>query len=347
VQIWKVTHNGVDTHFIHFHLFDVQLLNRVGWDGAIRPPGLEDVGWRDTVQMNPLEDAIVALRPLVPSLPFKIPNSYRPIDPTMPIGALINTFDPTTGQAISVPNDVVDYGWEYIWHCHLLGHEENDMMRPISFLVAPPTPTASSATNVSTSDGTPQNLVMWNPTSQWTLTNYVLQRATDPTFTQNLVQSTSGKPVSPTVPAFASLIAPNTTSYNDSAVVAGTTYYYRVRAENGVGYSAWSNAVNVVARPTPSAVPTGFRVTEIQRTQAVLAWSALTSGPAPLSFAVVRATDPGFTTNVYTVSGIGPNLLSWVSTGLTPNTQYYYKIESINAGTNSAWSTPITFRTLP
>ncbi len=25
-QIWKITHNGVDTHSIHFHLFNVQLL---------------------------------------------------------------------------------------------------------------------------------------------------------------------------------------------------------------------------------------------------------------------------------------------------------------------------------
>ena len=38
VQLWKITHNGVDSHFIHFHLFDVQVINRVGWDGAIRPP---------------------------------------------------------------------------------------------------------------------------------------------------------------------------------------------------------------------------------------------------------------------------------------------------------------------
>ncbi len=28
-QIWRVTHNGVDTHPIHFHLYDVQVLNRV------------------------------------------------------------------------------------------------------------------------------------------------------------------------------------------------------------------------------------------------------------------------------------------------------------------------------
>ena len=29
-QLWKITHNGVDTHFIHFHLFNVQVVNRIG-----------------------------------------------------------------------------------------------------------------------------------------------------------------------------------------------------------------------------------------------------------------------------------------------------------------------------
>ena len=65
-QIWKITHNGVDTHAIHFHLFNVQVINRVGWDGAIRPPDPNELGWKDTVRMNPLEDVIVALRPMVP-----------------------------------------------------------------------------------------------------------------------------------------------------------------------------------------------------------------------------------------------------------------------------------------
>ncbi len=36
-QIWKITHNGVDTHPIHFHLYDVQVLNRVTWDNIIIP----------------------------------------------------------------------------------------------------------------------------------------------------------------------------------------------------------------------------------------------------------------------------------------------------------------------
>ena len=87
IQIWRITHNGVDTHPIHFHLFDVQMLNRVGWDGAIRLPDPNELGWKDTVRMNPLEDTIVALRPIQPPTPFVLPNSVRPLNPTQPLNS--------------------------------------------------------------------------------------------------------------------------------------------------------------------------------------------------------------------------------------------------------------------
>lgn len=37
-QIWKISQNGVDTHAVHFHVFEVQLINRVAWDNGIRVP---------------------------------------------------------------------------------------------------------------------------------------------------------------------------------------------------------------------------------------------------------------------------------------------------------------------
>ena len=86
-QIWKITHNGVDTHPIHFHLYDVQVINRVTWDNIIIPPDPTELGWKDTVRVSPLEDTIVALRPIVPTLPFAVPDSKRPLNPMMPIGA--------------------------------------------------------------------------------------------------------------------------------------------------------------------------------------------------------------------------------------------------------------------
>ena len=79
-QIWKITHNGVDTHPVHFHLFNVQVINRVGWDGPIRPPDPNELGWKETVRMNPLEDVIVALRP-TSQVPFGSAEQRPPARP--------------------------------------------------------------------------------------------------------------------------------------------------------------------------------------------------------------------------------------------------------------------------
>lgn len=134
VQIWKIVHNGVDTHAIHFHLFNVQLINRIGWDGAVKPPDPNELGWKDTVRMNPLEVAVVALMPSVPKLPFSIPDSVRLYDPTNLQGTSgqFMGVDPYTNNPINVTNDMTNFGWEYVWQCHLLGHEENDMMRSVT-----------------------------------------------------------------------------------------------------------------------------------------------------------------------------------------------------------------------
>ena len=45
-----------------------------------------ELGWKDTVRMNPLEDVIVAFRAVAPKLPFGIPDSVRLLDPAMPAG---------------------------------------------------------------------------------------------------------------------------------------------------------------------------------------------------------------------------------------------------------------------
>ncbi|MDO8848874.1 MAG: multicopper oxidase domain-containing protein [Coriobacteriia bacterium] len=135
-QIWRITHNGVDTHPIHFHLQDVQLINRVGWDGALRPPDDNELGWKETVRVSPLEDTIVALKPVAPKLPFGVPDSWRALDVTMPLGTTdqFAPWDPL-GQPRTVTNELYNFGWEYVWHCHILSHEEMDMMRPVTLAV--------------------------------------------------------------------------------------------------------------------------------------------------------------------------------------------------------------------
>ena len=64
----------------------MQVINRVGWDGFIRLPDPNELGWKDTVRISPLEDTIVALRPITPRA-LRLPNSVRPLNPAGPASA--------------------------------------------------------------------------------------------------------------------------------------------------------------------------------------------------------------------------------------------------------------------
>ncbi len=234
-QIWKITHNGVDTHPLHFHLYDVQLLNRVGWDGIIRKPDANELGWKDTVRVSPLEDTIVALRPLIPNIPWDLPNSIRLLDPSMPEGALLasstlaeasglvpTAFDPT-GEPIDVYNHYVNFGWEYVMHCHILSHEEMDMMRPQVVGVAPRDPSGLLLQQIGVGVDQEVNLT-WSDNSL-NETSFIVQRAesVDGPWTSIAdVQSTTGPSL-------------GTATYSDPIGDAAVTYYYRILATNLVG----------------------------------------------------------------------------------------------------------------
>ena len=223
--LWRITHNGVDSHAMHFHLFHVQIVNRVGWDGTIRPTEPNELGWKDTVRMNPLEDVVVALRPKVmTTLPFKVPNSHHLLDPAQATGAGNGFFNlnPTTGNASTVNNVNVNYGWEYIWHCHILGHEENDMMRTIAVAQTPEAPTAVTATGATA--------VTVNWTDKSIISNWVtIQRALDSGFNTGLTTFNVQEPE-------CTVQTGCTRNYVDnSAGAVQNSVYYRVMANNTVG----------------------------------------------------------------------------------------------------------------
>ena len=243
---WKITHNGVDTHFIHFHLYDVQVINRVGWDGMIKPPDVNEVGWKDTVRMNPLEDIIVAMRPMQQKLPWELPNSMRPLDVTRPIGATnpnnaegFANVDPSNNPA-PVTNVVTNFGWEYVVHCHILGHEENDMMRA-QLLAIPPDPVTNVNAVASGAPGSQVVTVTWNDGST-NETGFTVQRATNPIG--------PWLSLTPTLPAAPSTGSPMT--FVDSSMPRFTTYYYQVVANNVVGYTQ-TYAPPAVGYPSLSA----------------------------------------------------------------------------------------------
>jgi FtsP/CotA-like multicopper oxidase with cupredoxin domain len=133
-------------HQIHLHLIEFQILNRQAYDrdrflqdwfifngqrpisrpivlpiddyleGDPIPPEPNETGWKDTARADPEH----VTRLLARWAPQEVPTggvqpgqNLFPIDVNFP-----SDRDPVTGPG-------------YVWHCHMLGHEDRDMMRPL------------------------------------------------------------------------------------------------------------------------------------------------------------------------------------------------------------------------
>ncbi|MFZ2649303.1 MAG: multicopper oxidase, partial [Burkholderiaceae bacterium] len=148
-ELWQIINLTADAHPIHLHLVQFQLVSRqalnlnkynkaynaafvagfvggsgpplnygsvnadlaVGGNpaitpslkGAAAPPLPNEVGWKDTVIMYPGEVTTIVAR-------------WTPTD--VIVGQTgTYPFDPTAGPG-------------YVWHCHIIDHEDNEMMRP-------------------------------------------------------------------------------------------------------------------------------------------------------------------------------------------------------------------------
>ncbi|MCL5958809.1 MAG: multicopper oxidase domain-containing protein, partial [Chloroflexi bacterium] len=339
-QIWKITHNGVDTHPVHFHLFNVQLINRVGWDGAIRLPDQNELGWKDTVRVSPLEDTIVALRPVAPKIRFGVPESVRPYDVTRPLGSTMGfrNADPLTGNPITVINSLFNFGWEFVWHCHILGHEENDMMRPIVFKVQTVPPAAPTLTR-SWLPGGPVNLT-WTDATPALAPNTLGNPANEIGFrVERAMIGSTGSPGAYSVIATA---LANATTYSDATAFPGVTYSYRVTAFNAAG-SGVSNAVIVAQAGTAPAAPTNLRATLQSGPRVRLTWRNNASNATDL---VIERSDNGgaFTplagvppiNNTGAVGSTGS--MNYTDTTVTAGNAYAYRVKAMNGALSSGYS---------
>jgi len=128
-EIWEIYNTTGDTHPIHFHLVNVQIINRQPYDpaqlpnvvftGPARVPDANEKGWKETVRMNPGEVTRVIMQFTLPTgMPFTQPTSTR-ATLGLPGAGLPGT--PPTGKIYH----------EYVYHCHILEHEEHDMMRSL------------------------------------------------------------------------------------------------------------------------------------------------------------------------------------------------------------------------
>ncbi len=164
-EVWEVANITGDAHPIHVHLVQFQVISRqpfqsiaytTDWEGAFTggfkpgdgppfpyntvnadgavggnlaispylqgsptPPAANEAGWKDTVVMLPGTVTRIVARWAPQDIPVSGvtagTNRYV-FDPT----ALIGTVDFAGNPG----------GPGYVWHCHILDHEDNEMMRP-------------------------------------------------------------------------------------------------------------------------------------------------------------------------------------------------------------------------
>jgi spore coat protein A len=160
-EVWEIVNLTADAHPIHTHLTQFQLMNRQNFNinkynkayeaafpggefipaygppldynsgnpralggnpditpylqGPVRPPNANEAGWKDTVVAYPGQVARFAVR---------YAPEHKPINSTI----LYYPFDPNAN------------GQGYVWHCHIIDHEDNEMMRP--YAVTPKSGTA-------------------------------------------------------------------------------------------------------------------------------------------------------------------------------------------------------------
>ncbi|HWW78116.1 MAG TPA: fibronectin type III domain-containing protein, partial [Steroidobacteraceae bacterium] len=182
---------------------------------------------------------------------------------------------------------------------------------PDAAITTPPVPTGLTATA-----GNAQASLTWSASSG--ATGYHVKRAT-----------ASGGP-------YTQVAAPTATSYTDTALTNGTTYYYVVSALDSAGESA--NSAQVSAKPVASAItpatPANLSATAGDA-RATLTWSASTGAT---SYNVKRATTSG---GPYTQVG-APTTTSYTDTLLTNSATYYYVVSAVDSAGESANSAQVS-----
>ena len=187
---------------------------------------------------------------------------------------------------------------------------------------APAAPTNLARTLLRTTAGPDTVNMTWTDNAN-NETGFVIQRATDNTFTANVMTFTA--------PA-------NATSYS-TTVAHGSTYYFRVQAVNVVAMSTWSNSVQVTTVP---ATPTNVGVTNIARTRITVTWSDVSTNETGYQVQFKRANNNGWQIATTTAA----NATSYRVINLNPDTAYDFRVRGVNGVGTSPWSASVRARTL-
>ena len=208
----------------------------------------------------------------------------------------------------------------------LLAVTDHGVSRVDQMTVTPATASVpSQPTNLTVTAGNTTTALSWKASTSGSPTSYTIYRGT----------ISDGEAVVPV-----GTVNGTTTTFADTGLHNGTTYFYNVAANNAVGVSPDSNEVSTTpgATATIPAAPTGATATAGNSTIS-LTWKASTGAT---SYSIYRGTAPG----AEGATAVGTSTsANFTDTGLTNGTTYYYTITASNSlGTsgksNEASATP-------
>jgi hypothetical protein len=126
----------------------------------------------------------------------------------------------------------------------------------------------------------------------------------------------------------------DSTAYTDTNVISLTNYYYRVKARNAAGDSAYSSVRNVtVPAPAPPPAPTGLSAKPLSSSTVLVTWNDVVGENG---YRLERRTEASNSWVV--VIALPVNTTSFADTNLVEGTQYWYRAQSFNGNGNSAYS---------
>lgn len=111
-EVWRLTNLTSDTHPIHVHLDPFQIISRRAIRFEIPEGGVEDFALTAAVALEPDPDD---------ALDHRIDDNERGLKDTIRVNP---------SEMVEIAVRFTTYAGRYMYHCHILEHEDRDMMRP-------------------------------------------------------------------------------------------------------------------------------------------------------------------------------------------------------------------------
>jgi len=159
-------------------------------------------------------------------------------------------------------------------------------------------------------------------------TGYYIERAQAPDLVWSVIATTG---------AFGGT---GTVQYIDATVTQKNTYYYRVQAfrdDPPIVVSAYSNQVTVLIPGEIPQAPSELMIVKAQKNNIKIAW--LDNSVNEAGFYVERSLDG---VNWTLVATLPIDSTSYVNTGLTSKTTYWYRVAAFNSVGTSAWTAEVS-----